>query len=182
VITLVLGGARSGKSAVAEALVARHAPPVTYVATMDTAGDPELEERVAAHRRRRDPAWETVALGAGEDLPGLLGRLGGTVLVDSLGPWVARCGDPAAFGDEGEGAGGKEATGAALCAALTARAGDTVLVSDEVGLAVHPSSAEGRLFRDALGALNHAVSAAADKVYLVVAGRPLELPPVGPPP
>jgi adenosylcobinamide kinase/adenosylcobinamide-phosphate guanylyltransferase len=166
VITLVLGGARSGKSAVAEALVARHPAPITYVATMDPAGDAELEARVEAHRLRRDPLWATVVVGDNDDLPEILTNLRGTALVDSLGPWVARRAD----------------TGPSeLCATLTTRDGDTVLVSDEVGLAVHPSSAEGRHFRDALGALNHAVSAAADTVYLVVAGRPLELPPFGPP-
>ena len=57
VITLVLGGTRSGKSAVAEELAARHGAPVTYVATMDPSGDPDLEARVAKHRSRRDPAW-----------------------------------------------------------------------------------------------------------------------------
>ena len=59
-ITLVLGGTRSGKSAVAEGLAARHGPPVTYVATMISSGDPDLEARIEAHRERRDPAWETV--------------------------------------------------------------------------------------------------------------------------
>jgi len=166
VITLVLGGTRSGKSAVAEELAARHGVPVTYVATMDPSGDPDLEARVAAHRRRRDPAWVTVD--AGDDLRGLLAEVRGTVLVDSLGPWVA--------------AAGAAADGRALCAALRGRAGDTVVVSDEVGLAVHPSTEQGRRFQDALGAVNHAVSVAADRVYLVVAGRPLALPPVGPPP
>lgn len=165
-ITLVLGGARSGKSAVAEALVARHAVPVTYVATLDPAGDPELEARVDAHRLRRDASWETVVVGEDDDLPDLLTNLRGPVLVDSLGPWVAR---------------GAGADPADLCAALSTRDGDTVLVSDEVGLAVHPSSEEGRHFRDALGALNHAVSAVADAAYLVVAGRPIDLPSMGPP-
>jgi nicotinate-nucleotide--dimethylbenzimidazole phosphoribosyltransferase len=168
VITLVLGGARSGKSAVAEALVARHAGLVTYVATMDPAGDPELEARVEAHRQRRDASWETVVVGDDEDLADLLTNLRGPALVDSLGPWVARGAGAAADPED-------------LCAALTTRDGDTVLVSDEVGLAVHPSSEAGRHFRDALGALNLAVSAVADTVYLVVAGRPLELPPFGPP-
>ena len=163
-ITLVLGGTRSGKSAVAEELAARHGPPVTYVATMVPAGDADLEARVAAHRRRRDPAWTTVD--AGEDLAGLLVTLPGTVLVDSLGPWVARA---LVRPDAG-------ADGAALCAALGRRPGDTVVVSDEVGMAVHPSTEDGRRFQDALGAVNHAVSAAADRVYLVVAGRPLALP------
>jgi adenosyl cobinamide kinase/adenosyl cobinamide phosphate guanylyltransferase len=84
----------------------------------------------------------------------------------------------ARFGDR---AGLAEALGAALCEVLAKRDGDTVVVSDEVGLAVHPSSAEGRHFRDALGSLNHAVSAVADMAYLVVAGRAIELPPPGPP-
>jgi adenosyl cobinamide kinase/adenosyl cobinamide phosphate guanylyltransferase len=170
VITLVLGGARSGKSAVAEALAARGGSPVTYVATMDPSGDSELEARVDAHRQRRDPSWATVD--ATDDLAGTLALVHGTALVDSLGPWVARFAG---------GAGVVEARSAALCEVLVKRDGNTVLVSDEVGLAVHPSSAEGRCFRDALGLLNHAVSAVADKAYLVVAGRALELPPPGPP-
>jgi nicotinate-nucleotide--dimethylbenzimidazole phosphoribosyltransferase len=135
---------------------------------MIPAGDPDLEARIAAHRRRRDPTWETVD--AGDDLPQLLAALRGTVLVDSLGPWVAAAG-----------AGGRSGVGAddrGLCAALLERPGDTIVVSDEVGMAVHPSTEEGRRFQDALGSANHAVSAVADRVYLVVAGRPLELPPV----
>jgi adenosyl cobinamide kinase/adenosyl cobinamide phosphate guanylyltransferase len=174
VITFVLGGARSGKSAVAEALAASHGQPVTYVATMVTAGDPELEARVEAHRRRRPNEWATVE--GGDDLPGVLRTLAGTVLVDSLGPWVAATLDGWVGADVDA-----EARADGLCAALRARKGDTVLVSDEVGLAVHPSSVEGRVFRDALGAVNRAVSAMADRAYLVVAGRPLELPPVGTP-
>lgn len=169
-ITLVLGGARSGKSAVAEDLAARHGGPVTYVATMDPSGDSELEERVDAHRQRRDASWATVD--ATDDLAGTLALVQGTALVDSLGPWVARFGGQAGLAG---------ALGATLCEVLAKRDGDTVVVSDEVGLAVHPSSAEGRHFRDVLGALNHAVAAVADKAYLVVAGRALELPPPGPP-
>jgi adenosylcobinamide kinase / adenosylcobinamide-phosphate guanylyltransferase len=167
VITLVLGGTRSGKSAVAEDLAARHGPPVTYVATMVPTGDADLEARVAAHRLRRDPTWETVD--AGDDLAGLLAAMQGTVLVDSLGPWLAR-----ALAHSEGGAGG-----VALCAALRRRSGDTVVVSDEVGMSVHPSTEDGRRFQDALGALNHAVSVAADRVFLVVAGRALALPAMG---
>jgi adenosyl cobinamide kinase/adenosyl cobinamide phosphate guanylyltransferase len=170
VITLVLGGARSGKSAVAEALAARGGPQVTYVATMDPSGDAELQARVDAHRERRDASWTTVD--ATDDLARTLTLVHGTALVDSLGPWVARFGG---------GADPVEGQAAALCEVLAERDGDTVVVSDEVGLAVHPSSKEGRWFRDALGLLNHAVSEVADKVYLVVAGRALELPPPGPP-
>jgi nicotinate-nucleotide--dimethylbenzimidazole phosphoribosyltransferase len=162
-ISLVLGGTRSGKSAFAERLVSRHDGPVTYVATMMAGGDPDLEARIEAHRQRRDATWETVE--AGDDLPRVLAARRGTVLVDSLGPWVAAA---------GLGVDDRE-----LCASLLGRTGDTIVVSDEVGLSVHPSTEEGRRFRDALGAVNHAVSAVADRVYLVVAGRALELPPVG---
>lgn len=163
-ITLVLGGARSGKSEVAEQLTSHHGPPVTYVATMVTGDDPNLEARVAAHRLRRDRSWTTVE--AGDDLASLLTKLDGTVLVDSLGPWVAGQAEMRADGD-------------ALCVALRTRNGDTVLVSDEVGMAVHPTTDEGLRFRDALGVVNHAVSSVADRVYLVVAGRALPLPPLG---
>lgn len=162
-ITLVLGGARSGKSAVAEQLVARLAGPVTYVATavLDPA-DADHVARIAAHRGRRDPAWTTVET---TDLPGVLRSTTGAVLVDSLGTWVTA--DPELAPDV-----------ATLCAALRDRGGDTVVVSEEVGLGVHPSSELGRHFRDALGTVNLAVAEVADDVLLVVAGRvlPLERP------
>jgi len=162
VITLVLGGARSGKSAVAERLVARRARPVTYVATaLVDAGDPDHVARVAAHRARRDPGWTTVEA-AGPAVAATLRAAGGTVLVDSLGTWLTGHADLAA---DVEG----------LCAALTARAGDTIVVSEEVGLGVHPSSELGRQFRDALGAVNVAVAEVADTVLLVIAGRMLPL-------
>lgn len=164
-ITLVLGGARSGKSAVAEHLASALPAPVTYVATaaVDPA-DADHVARVAAHQARRDPAWTTVdAVGA--DLPAVLRARAGTVLVDSLGTWLTGHADLVADVVD-------------LCAALQERAGDTVVVSEEVGLGVHPSSELGRHFRDALGAVNVAVAEAADRVLLVVAGRvlPLERP------
>ena len=159
-ITLVLGGSRSGKSAVAEQLVGRHPDPVTYVATMVLGDDPDLAGRVAVHRRRRPSTWATVE--AGPELADSLQALAGTVLVDSLGPWLSA--QPGMAVDAG-----------ALCAALVERHGDTVVVSDEVGLGVHPSSAAGRRFRDGLGALNQAVASVADRAYLVVAGRALPL-------
>jgi adenosylcobinamide kinase/adenosylcobinamide-phosphate guanylyltransferase len=161
VITLVLGGARSGKSQVGEALTAGLAPPVTYVATT-VAADAEMAERVAAHRARRPASWSTVEVGQGEDLGAALRRLSGTALVDSLGAWLAGV---ASFAADGE----------RLCADIAARRGDTVVVTDEVGLGVHPSSEMGRHFRDGLGTLNQLVAAAADEVLLVVAGRVLRL-------
>jgi adenosyl cobinamide kinase/adenosyl cobinamide phosphate guanylyltransferase len=160
VITLVLGGTRSGKSVVAERVAARH-PPVCYVATAEIAEDLDLAERIAAHRARRPTSWETVEAGA--DLIGaLLERPDGTVLVDALGTWVAHHQD-------------LRVDTAALVAAVRARRGDTVLVSEEVGLSVHPPTTIGRRFVDTLGTVNHAVADIADEVLLVVAGRVLRL-------
>lgn len=159
-VVLVLGGSRSGKSALAERLVGRFAGPTSYVATAEVGDDADLAARVATHRGRRPGAWATVE--AGEDLAGAVRDLEGAVLVDSLGTWVARRGDFAV-------------DVAGFCAALAQRGGDTVVVSDEVGMGVHPSSEVGRRFRDALGAVNAAVAEVADVVLLVVAGRALRL-------
>lgn len=161
-ITLLLGGAASGKSVAAERRAAALPAPVTYVATWVRCGaDADMEARVAAHRSRRPASWRLVEA-SGADLVPLLQCTGGTLLVDTLGTWVA--GFPAFA-----------APYADLCRALTARAGDTVVVSDEVGLGVHPSSESGRRFRDALGAVNQAVAEVADEAWLVVAGRLLAL-------
>lgn len=165
-ITLVLGGARSGKSVVAEQRAARLPPPVTYVATAVV--DPHDEDhvaRVARHLARRDPTWRTVE--AGGDLLAAVAAAEGSVLIDSLGTWVAAHLHL-----------GTVADGEALGAALAARAGDTVVVSEEVGLGVHPATEVGLRFRDLLGEVNRAVADVADEVLLVIAGRvlPLERP------
>jgi adenosyl cobinamide kinase/adenosyl cobinamide phosphate guanylyltransferase len=163
VITLVLGGARSGKSAVAERLAAGAGPPVTYIATGSAAGDADMAARIAAHRARRPDGWTTIE--AGRELAGALKDApDGTVLIDALGTWVAAHPDLA-----------PDVTG--LLTALDGRRGATIVVSEEVGLGVHPSSETGRRFRDVLGEANTAVAAIADEVLLVVAGRVLTLPP-----
>ncbi len=163
-ITLVLGGARSGKSAVGERLAAALGPDVTYVATaVVDPGDDEFARRIQQHRVRRPPSWTTIEAGA--DLPAILTALHGPALVDSLGTWVAACADP----------GGPPADHDALCRALARRTGDTVVVSEEVGLGVHPSSEAGRHFREVLGTVNQAVADVAGDVLLVVAGRVLPL-------
>ena len=165
-ITLVLGGARSGKSVVAETLVAKAAEAanasVTYVATVQVGTDADMASRVALHQQRRPSDWSTVEAGAGEDLPRILRATTGSVLLDALGPWVAAH-DGATIDMPG------------LTVALIERAGDTVVVSEEVGLGVHPSTEAGRQFRDALGTLNQAVAAVSDRVLLVIAGRVLPL-------
>jgi adenosyl cobinamide kinase/adenosyl cobinamide phosphate guanylyltransferase len=158
VITLVLGGARSGKSEVAERLIGDG--PATYVAT-GTATDEAMAARIAAHRERRPTTWQTVEE-PGPSLPGALVDVRGPALIDSLTTWLAAAPEFAVDGD-------------ALCVALMKRDGDTVIVSDEVGLGVHPSTEVGNRFRDALGVLNQLVAATADEVVLVVAGRTLRL-------
>ena len=161
-IALLLGGARSGKSEAAERMAARLGGQVTFLAT-GVAGDEDMAERIAAHRRRRPPSWATVEVGqGGEGLVGALASVKGTVLVDALGSWLAR---QEGFRADADG----------LCTALRSRRGDTVVVSEEVGLGVHPASEAGRRFRDALGVLNQRVAAVADEVFLVLAGRVLPL-------
>jgi adenosylcobinamide kinase / adenosylcobinamide-phosphate guanylyltransferase len=163
-ITLVLGGARSGKSEVAERIAVRLPTPITYLATLVPGNDPDLAARIDAHRARRPAGWRTIEAGA--ELPALLRSVPGPVLLDGLGPWVAA--SPGMIVDN-----------AAFRATLAGRGADTVVVSEEVGLGVHPATEDGRRFRDALGELNQSVAAVADEVLLVVAGRTLRLDPPG---
>lgn len=169
-IVLVLGGTRSGKSAVAESMAARLAGTdgaVAYVATAQLdPTDADHAARIEAHRSRRPGSWATVECLRPADLPGVLRSTGGVVLLDSLGTWVT--GHPDLDPDAGP-----------LVEALRARAGTTIVVSEEVGLAPHAPTAVGRRFADALGAANQAVSAVADHALLVVAGRALTLPAPG---
>lgn len=167
-ISLVLGGARSGKSAVAEACAARLPGPVTYLAT-GVVTDDDMAARIAAHRARRPASWATVEVTG--DLAGTLLRIPGPVLLDALGTWVAHDLDRIDIAALDE-----------VCLAVARRNGDTVVVSEEVGLGVHPSSEVGRRFRDVLGHLNQRMAAQADEVLLVVAGRVLPLAPFGGPP
>lgn len=164
-VTLVLGGTRSGKSAIAERLTAEieqtSGRTVTYLATASVYDD-EMAQRVALHRARRPAEWSTVELPGPEQLAEILLGIEGAVLVESLGTWLASCPD---FVVDAR----------SLCAALRSRPGPTVVVSEEVGLAVHPPTPVGRAFTDALGSLNQAIAATADRVVLVVAGRILEL-------
>jgi adenosyl cobinamide kinase/adenosyl cobinamide phosphate guanylyltransferase len=160
VIVLVVGGTRSGKSEVAEEIARRLGGDVTFVAPGRVGdADPGMAERIAAHKQRRPSTWRTVECeDDGADLVETVAKLDGTVLVDSLGTWVAR-------------APGMQVDSAALVDALRGRSGSTVLVSEEIGLSVHAPTEAGRRFTDALGVLNVAVAAVADRSLLVVAGR-----------
>jgi adenosylcobinamide kinase / adenosylcobinamide-phosphate guanylyltransferase len=154
-LVLFLGGQRSGKSEVAERLAATGPRPITYVATICDGSDPELEERIARHRLRRDGSWRTVVADGDLRLPST-----GTVLVDGLGMWLA--GLPRPVDPE-------------WVVARVRRNAATVVVTEEVGMGLVPSNEEARRFADSLGALNRAMAEVADRVYLVVAGRVLTL-------
>ncbi|MCL4448687.1 MAG: bifunctional adenosylcobinamide kinase/adenosylcobinamide-phosphate guanylyltransferase [Actinobacteria bacterium] len=169
-LILVLGGARSGKSLVAEKIVEEFASVdhlATYVATVDTASgstvfDDDMLRRIMIHKQRRPPWWNSVELSMGADLAEVLYDIKGPILVDSLGVWLAGR-DHFAFDAD------------SLTEALSKREAPTVVVSDEVGMSVHPYSEDGRKFRDALGQLNCTVSRVATEVLLVVAERVLRL-------
>jgi len=159
-LTLVLGGAASGKSSIAEGLIAAHGDDVVYIAT-GVVTDDDMAARVAAHKLRRPTTWETVET---NDLASALAPLAGRpVIVDSLGTLVAHTPDFAVDVD-------------ALKDAFAAREdAPTVVVSDEVGLGVHPETEVGRRFRDAMGHVNRHVGDVATEILLVVAGRTLKI-------
>ncbi|MGN6330144.1 MAG: bifunctional adenosylcobinamide kinase/adenosylcobinamide-phosphate guanylyltransferase [Motilibacteraceae bacterium] len=172
--TLVLGGARSGKSTHAEALLAAE-PAVRYAATGGVRdGDAEWAARVAAHRARRPAGWRTVET---TDLLPLLAEPG-PLLVDCLSLWLTAVLDEAAAWD-GDPAALDEARGRVeeLVAAWRSAPGPVVAVSNEVGSGVVPATASGRMFRDELGRLNARIAAASDDVVLLVAGLPTTLRP-----
>jgi adenosylcobinamide kinase/adenosylcobinamide-phosphate guanylyltransferase len=164
--TLVLGGARSGKSAYAERLVTSLPPPWVYIATAE-ALDGEMTERIAVHRARRGEGWST--LDCAIDLAGALARddlSDRPVLVDCLTLWVSNLmlgeHDLALACDK-------------LETALADRKAATVLVSNEVGFGVVPENALARRFRDDAGRVNQRIAKVVDRVILVVAGLPMTI-------
>jgi adenosylcobinamide kinase / adenosylcobinamide-phosphate guanylyltransferase len=162
-VTLVLGGARSGKSRYAEWLIGTYPQPWIYIATAE-AKDDEMAERIAAHKARRGAAWRTIE--APHDLADALAAApeGRAVLVDCLTLWLSNLMGAASD---------IEAQTAGLLQALAGRSGPTVLVSNEVGLGIVPDNALARRFRDAQGLLNQRVAAQAARVIMMVAGIPV---------
>lgn len=169
VSTLVLGGARSGKSAHAERLVLGSGLKPVYVATAE-AHDEEMSRRIADHRGRRGPEWRNVEEPL--DLVGALRREAGetscAILVDCLTLWLSNV---MLAGRDVE----RETAG--LCAILPGLAAAVILVSNEVGMGLVPETPLGRAFRDAQGRLNQAVAACLPRVVFVAAGLPLVLKP-----
>jgi adenosyl cobinamide kinase/adenosyl cobinamide phosphate guanylyltransferase len=165
--TFLVGGARSGKSSLAVDIGLRHQGPVVFVATAE-AFDDDLAQRIARHRDER-PGWPTlevpVALAAAVDACGPEAL----VIVDCLTVWVGNL-----FHHLPSAAHRADAY-TAFEAAMRARSAPTVVVSNEVGLGLHPDTDLGREYRDELGRLNQRVAAAADRTLLLVAGRALPL-------
>jgi len=163
-LTLVLGGARSGKSAYAESLFT--GPAAVYVATAEAIDD-EMRERIARHRARRGESWTTVE--APLEPGGAVrahARGDSGILVDCLTVWLGNLMHAGRDLDREAGS---------LLESLATPAVPVVLVANEVGLGVVPDNPMARAFRDHAGRLNQALAARADRVVLVTAGLPLVL-------
>ena len=165
-LTLVLGGARSGKSAYAENLAAKSGNTVIYVATAEVL-DGSIKKRVELHRERRPTEWKTVEspLSLAKTVQGLAGE-GVTVLVDCLTMWVTNL-----LCAENKDLLKQEID--SLIKVLPELAGDIILVSNEVGLGVIPMGELTRDYVDTAGKLHQHVAAQADNVVMVVAGLPM---------
>jgi adenosylcobinamide kinase / adenosylcobinamide-phosphate guanylyltransferase len=175
-LILILGGARSGKSAYAQSLAAQHGGSVLYVATAE-AGDAEMAARIAAHRESRPAEWQTLEAprNVGQAIRSCPGQCD-TVLLDCLTLLANNIIVPLpedATAEQAEAALGDEVDGL-LEAYQFGRAG-WIIVSNEVGLGLVPPYPLGRIYRDALGRANQRLASAADEVLFMVAGLPLRV-------
>lgn len=181
-IALLIGGARAGKSALAERLAVASRRPVVFVATMEP-GDDEVRARIAAHRSSRPAAWRTVE--APLDVAPALrehARAGDFVILDCVTLWVSNMLLRSVTDIDGITADEAEVAVAASVRAgqellewLVTFDGEVALVTNEVGMGVVPPYPLGRVFRDALGRVNALIAARADRVYYLVAGLAMEL-------
>ena len=163
---LVLGGARSGKSAMAERLAIESRDPVIFIATGE-ARDEEMEARIRRHREDRPASWQTVE--APVDLLAAIASSsrGDFLVVDCLTLWVSN------LLEKGMDSDGISVVAADVANELSRRRG--VVVSNEVGLGIVPANDLARAFRDTLGSVNATFAGAAERAVLMVAGRALEL-------
>ena len=165
-VTLVLGGARSGKSRFAESLAPEGGAQCVYIATAEPVDD-EMASRIAVHRTRRGPAWRTVE--APIELAQAIARESTPrtwLLVDCLTVWL---GNLMHHGLD------VDAAREALLQSLAAAPGPVVLVANEVGLGIVPDNPMARAFRDHAGRLNQAVARVVERVCFVAAGLPVTL-------
>ncbi len=165
-IILFIGGARSGKSRLAQAEAERRPGRLTYIATAEGLDD-EMRERIARHRSDRDARWRTIECPI--DLPATIAREGvdgAVLLIDCLTLWLSNLM-----------LGGHDIASATavLTDALAIASGTVILVSNEVGQGIVPDNALARRFRDEAGFMNQRIAACAGKVDFVVAGRALVL-------
>ena len=164
-LTLILGGARSGKSLCAEGLLTSAPAPWAYIATAE-ARDEEMRQRIDIHKARRGEGWATyeAPLSLADALAGPAAHL--PCLVDCLTLWLSNVmlsgRNPVAETD-------------ALIAALSKRSAPCIMVSNEVGLGIVPDNALARAFRDEAGRLNQRIAGIADRVLFVAAGLPITL-------
>jgi adenosylcobinamide kinase/adenosylcobinamide-phosphate guanylyltransferase len=166
-LVLLLGGARSGKSALALRLAERQGAPVVFVATAE-AGDDDMAGRIERHRAERPTTWQTCEepLHLTQTLESIPSE--SCVIVDCLTLWTANA-------LERLGVDGAQEQARSAAAVAAQRSGLTVVVSNEVGLGVVPTNELGRSYRDLLGCVNTVWAEAADRVFLLVAGQTLEL-------
>lgn len=168
-LTVLLGGARSGKSSLAERLAAQGGGTVAYLATCPRiAGDDELAGRIEKHRSDRPPEWTT--LEEERDIAGVISRsTSDTLILDCLTTWVSNL--------THGGAGEREVLRASEAAVevVRRRPGRTIVISNEVGLGIVPIDPSVRQYRDVLGRVNQQWVSAADRALLLVAGRAIPL-------
>lgn len=162
--TLFLGGARSGKSRLAQAAAEAFDGPLTYIATAE-AGDPEMADRIARHRADRGPRWTTIEcpIDLAETIAGHEKEV---VLVDCLTLWLSNL----ILGDHDA-----ARHGGGLIKMIAQRKAPLLMVSNEIGLGLVPETPLGRAFRDEAGRLNQAVATAADTVMFIAAGLSLRM-------
>jgi adenosyl cobinamide kinase/adenosyl cobinamide phosphate guanylyltransferase len=166
-LVLLIGGARSGKSALATRLAAKQDAPVVFLATAQ-AGDEEMATRIVRHRRERPDSWRTI-----EEPLRLCEAVGAVdgdecLIIDCLTLWAANALDRL-------GAEVAEAQAVSAADVASARRGFTIAVTNEVGLGLVPDNPLGRDYRDLLGRVNAIWAAVADHALLLVAGRALDL-------
>jgi len=166
--TLLLGGARSGKSSLSVRLASEASAPVVVLATAE-ARDDEMADRIRAHRETRPMSWETVESPLGLDAALATIRDDACVILDCLTLWVSNAleagADEDAIDDEAR----------AVAASLARRTAPSIVVTNEVGLGIVPMNQLARRYRDVLGRVNVSFADRATRSYLVVAGRTLPL-------
>jgi adenosyl cobinamide kinase/adenosyl cobinamide phosphate guanylyltransferase len=167
-LTLLLGGARSGKSALATRLAAAWAGPVALVVTAE-ARDAEMAERIRRHRAQRPAAWQVLERPLELEAALAEAPADALVVLDCLTLWVSN------VLEQGLTDAQVERRAAAAAAAAAARAAPTVAVSNEVGAGIVPAGALARRYRDLLGAVNTIWAGAAEEALLLVAGRAVPL-------